>query len=93
MTETKTTDNDTKSPASEKPASPFKPTPHPAAQAGGISGVPTDWTPDVRPSDGSPVKTVLSPPPGHRPYAWKPKTVAEHNAYVDEMSRRRFPVR
>jgi len=35
--------DDTKSPSSEKPASPFHPTSHPAAQAGGVSGVPTDW--------------------------------------------------
>jgi hypothetical protein len=90
MTETTA---DTKSPASEKPASPFKPTSHPAAQAGGVSGVPTDWTPDVLPSDGSPTKTVVRPPKGHTPYKWRPKTVAEHNAYVDELAAKRFPVR
>lgn len=65
------------------------PTAHPGA---GIGNVPNDWN-DAVASDGSPVKTALRPPEGHVPYSVKPKTVAEHNAYVDKKSRDRFPVR
>lgn len=66
-----------------------KPDQDSATEKSGASTVPTDWTPEVNPSDGSPVKTVLAPPPGSR-RVWVPPTVAEHNAMVDKMSRERY---
>lgn len=68
----------------QKPAPPFQArTESGTPIGGGVGQVASDWAPDVPASDGSPVKTAV---PSVKPGAWKPKTVAEHNAEVNQLA-------
>lgn len=75
--------------AENKPESPFTPKSDPAVTGIGGEHTATAWNPTAVPLDKSPVKTAVAPPPGWR--KWRPKTVAEHNAWVESLGYKEYP--
>jgi hypothetical protein len=73
-----------------KPDTPLdKPAPDKSVTPG-VGPSPSDWNPNQKPLDGSPVLTAV---PQHEPAVGqtghKPKTVAEHNAEVEAIAEER----